>query len=250
MEFYCLGSGSNGNAYIFKCGNECILVECGFEYKKLCSKILNAGISVSDIKAVVCTHRHKDHTESLSNWVNSGFKVVAPENCFTNEELVAQNVCCAKNGRKIDLTENIKILAFDVNHDCDALGYIFHFKQSKERLLFINDTNYFDFPYRKQCFDYIFVECNHIRTMLNDIKIKNEHLVAKYERQANYHLSLAALKKFLRELNLSKTKQIYLMHGSRECCDKDLCRKVIALNFDVETYFCEEHGGFSRNEEL
>lgn len=248
MEFYCLGSGSGGNSYIFKSGKDCVLVECGFEYKRLCKKIMDCGLAISDINAVVCTHHHKDHIMSISNWVNRKVKVVAPENCFSDIELRNKNVYHAENGTKLDLTDNIRILAFSVNHDCNALGYIFYFKDTRESVLFINDTYYFDFNYNDFGFDYIFIECNHIRNKLDQVISKCVALgksSAKYSRQCEYHMSLAALKKFLDKMNLAKTKQIYLMHMSYDCCDRDLCQKVISTNYGIETYACLTNGGFA-----
>jgi len=244
MEFYCLGSGSSGNAYIFKSGNETILVECGLDYKKLCKKMMNEGITPADIKAVVCTHKHKDHIESIESWVNRGIKVVAPKDCF-NEE--APNINCVECGSVVELTENIRTLAFPVNHDCDAYGYVFQFKDTKEKVLFINDTAYFDFPYKNQCFDYVFIECNHLRSKLVQVKYQKQFAnkpYAKYERQEKYHMSLAALKKLLNDINLSKTKTIYLMHMSYECCDRGVCQRLINYNYDIETLVCGENGGF------
>lgn len=249
MEFYCLGSGSSGNAYIFVSGkNENkILIECGFEYRKLCAKILDAGFQVSDINAVVCTHNHKDHCESIDSWLDRNTPVIAPEDCYKREEDKKQ--LSIKAGMKVDLTENIRILAFDVAHDCSALGYIIYDKKTKEKALFINDTYYFEFIFKKYDFDYIFIECNHLRQKLNAIRQKALELgkpVAKYDRQERYHMSLAALKKFLNGMNLKKTKAIYLMHMSEECCDREICEDVIKAKYGIETYSCLSNGGFSK----
>lgn len=244
LEFVCLGSGSGGNAYIFKEGEDIILVECGIEQKKLTSKLMDHGILPSQIKAVVVTHGHGDHICSIDYWLARGTKILAPRTCL---DQFADSVILAENGTKCSLTDNIQTLAFSVNHDCDALGYIFFFKNSKESVLFINDTYYFDFPYTSFGFDYVFIECNHIRKMVEEIKekcIASGLPTAKYDRQLEYHMSLAALKKFLKNMNLSKTKKIYLMHLSKECCDGELCKTIIGSTFKCDTFVCGEHGGF------
>ena len=244
MEFYCLGSGSSGNAYIFRDNGETILVECGFEYRKLVSKMMHENIYPKDINAVVCTHGHKDHMISVDSWIQRGVLTVAPRSCLNQ---FSDNVILAENGTKADLTDNIRILAFSVNHDCDALGYIFYFKSSGKSVLFINDTYYFEFPYNNYRFDYVFIECNHVRTLVEEIKARCTvlgHSTAKYDRQLEFHMSLAALKKFLKNMNLSQTERIYLMHMSRECCNAEICKKIINSTFKVDTLYCGETGGF------
>ena len=66
----------------------------------------------------------------------------------------------------------------------------------------------------------------------------------KYERQLKFHLSLAGTKKMLSMLDLSKTKEIYLMHLSKEAGDVELMKKVVESTFKIKTKVCLEKGEF------
>ena len=94
------------------------------------------------------------------------------------------------------------------------------------------------------------IECNHIRKQLEAIKDKallerNAQKVFKFKRQANYHLSLAGVKKTLNQMDLTKTKAIFLMHLSKECCNDDLVKKEVAAKYGKPTFVCYRNGGIN-----
>lgn len=241
MKITCLASGSSGNCYVLQHNEETILIECGLEYRDITYKLYELDIVVKDINALVITHGHKDHSLAIEDFIVRGILTVAPKSVIKGNY---DNCRYAENGTKIQLTENISLRAFCVNHDCDALGYIFHSKDTKETLLFINDTYYFDFQYKEYNYDYICIECNHNRKIVDELKKQKPEMAAKYERQTEYHMSLAALKLFLSKMNLNRTKAIYLMHQSYECADPDICKKVISKIYpNSKVYICGRNGG-------
>ncbi len=61
MRYAVLGSGSCGNSYAFYDGNETILVDCGFSYRELCSRLQGFDIPPQSVRALFLTHLHPDH---------------------------------------------------------------------------------------------------------------------------------------------------------------------------------------------
>ena len=247
IEFICLGSGSTGNAYVFKKHDHYVLVECGFEYNKLAKKILNANLLLCNCDAVVVTHKHSDHAKALKEFIEKGVNCYAPETCFADEYKSYPNVHIVNDGDKFTLNNWLKILCFPVCHDVEAYGYAFLDTENKDSILFINDTKLFDFKYNNVGFNYIFIECNHIRKQLEAIMQKSlddgkEHEVFKFKRQASYHLGLYSCKKLLNKMNLSQTRAIFLMHLSRECCNDTIVKAEINEVYKKPTFVCYENG--------
>lgn len=252
-EFICLGSSSAGNCYAFRYNGQVVLVEVGFDIKTIYKKLLENNISVDDIVAVVATHKHSDHSRSLEYFATHGVRCFAPADCFGSLNLSEYpNITPVADGSNMKVCDWLKARAFSVCHDPDviALGYIFFNTESDESILFINDTRCFEFPFTQVRFDYIFVECNHIRKQLEAILQRaldngKSGEAFKYRRQAECHLSLAGCKKLLSLITTLKgyTKGIFLMHLSRECCNDEVVKLEIKETFGVPTFVCHKDGG-------
>ena len=72
MKFEALASSSQGNAYIVTDDETCILLECGISYKQL-QKL--SGFSLSEFKACLVSHEHKDHAKSVEDLIGRGMEV-------------------------------------------------------------------------------------------------------------------------------------------------------------------------------
>lgn len=237
LQIICLGSGSSGNCYLLGKGDEYIMVECGLPYKTIISKMAEYEIDLTQIKSVVVSHSHKDHSLSLTEFETLGFPIFAP---FREEIEVDLN-------KPFTLSNWCKVRAFAVNHDVPCYGFVF-LTSDNESLLFVTDTRYIESPYFKYKYNYIMIECNHIRKQLEAIMDKaildgNQGKVFKFKRQASFHLSLAGTKKILKEMDLKDTKAIFLMHLSKECCNDAVIKKEIEGKFGIRTFVCYRNGG-------
>lgn len=250
IEYMCLGSGSSGNCYVLRKNDEVVIVECGFEWKTLLKKFMCQRISLTQIKSVIITHEHTDHSKAILNFVKLGIQCYVPYS-----EKLAQyglydnrNVHIINEDSKIELASWLNCLCFPTCHDVKSFGFIFFDTENKQSALFINDTKLFDFKYKNYSYDIVFIECNHIRKQLEVIMQKalddgNAAKVFKFKRQSAYHLSLISCKKFLKDLNLKKTKVIFLMHFSKECGQPDIMRAEIEESTGIKTRICLRDGG-------
>ncbi len=236
IEILCLGSGSSGNCYLLGKNKEYVMVECGFTFKTIVSKLNDYDIELDQIKALVVSHSHKDHAQSINEFRSLGIPLFAP---FVEDLGIDIN-------KPFTLTNWLKVRAFSVNHDVPCYGFIFR-TDEKESLLFVTDTRYIESNYFNYKYTYIMIECNHVRKQLEAIMDKallegNESKVFKFKRQASYHLSLAGVKKTLSSMDLSETKAIFLLHLSKECCNDDLIKKEIAAKYNKPTFVCYREG--------
>jgi len=60
-----LASGSSGNATVFEAGGTRLLVDAGLSYRQLQRRMLEVGLHVRDLGAVVISHEHSDHVQGL-----------------------------------------------------------------------------------------------------------------------------------------------------------------------------------------
>lgn len=65
IHLYVLASGSKGNAAVVQGPQGSILVDCGISRKALVERTRMAGCDIQDIRAVLLTHEHTDHTAGL-----------------------------------------------------------------------------------------------------------------------------------------------------------------------------------------
>lgn len=237
IEIVCLGSGSSGNCYLIGNGDEYIMVECGLPYKTIVSKLADQNIELEQIKALVVSHSHKDHALALNDLESLDIPIFAPYREETTEWI----------DKPTTLTKWAKVRAFRVDHDVPCYGFAF-LLNNKESLLFVTDTRYIEHAYFKYKYNYILIECNHIRKQLEAIMDKallegNESKVFKFKRQASYHLSLAGVKKILNSMNLDETKAIFLLHLSKECCNEEVIKREIKAVYNKPTFVCYRQGG-------
>ncbi len=65
ISFGALGSGSRGNAFILRCGQDAVLIDAGFSRRELCARLVKLGIDPGMIRAVLVTHEHEDHVKGM-----------------------------------------------------------------------------------------------------------------------------------------------------------------------------------------
>jgi phosphoribosyl 1,2-cyclic phosphodiesterase len=65
MRIAVLASGSSGNAAVFEAGGTRLLVDAGLSYRQFQRRLLEVGLHVRDLGAVVISHEHSDHVAGL-----------------------------------------------------------------------------------------------------------------------------------------------------------------------------------------
>lgn len=65
MDVLCLQSGSSGNCVFVDTGSECLLFDAGISFRKVQTRLNEAGRDASEIDAIVISHDHRDHIGCL-----------------------------------------------------------------------------------------------------------------------------------------------------------------------------------------
>jgi len=65
IEACSLSSGSNGNAFFIKTGDDIFLVDAGISCKQTTLRLQEIGFSLEDLSGIFITHEHQDHVKGL-----------------------------------------------------------------------------------------------------------------------------------------------------------------------------------------
>lgn len=226
MELKCLSTGSHGNCYLLKSSGNILILDCGIKINDIITdKFID---SLSNVKACLITHSHKDHNKSEKDIELCGIKTIKYNNVI-EDDMESENI----------IIDNFEILPFHVFHDCICLGFLIRDRISKETLCYATDT--YKLPYLLGV-DYWLVECNYCEEVL-DKHLSYESANYNYiERLRRTHMGNQYLYEYFEKIsNLAKyqTKQILLCHQSNSGnYDKEIClnqfKKVVSNVDDIQ----------------
>ena len=220
-----IGTGSKGNSYLLTTEKETLILECGLNIKDI-KKALNFDLS----KVVGClvTHSHNDHCKAIQEilkftdvYTSKGTKGELETRFTLNRR------CYGINHNKSFKVGNFIVTPFNVEHDTkEPLGFlIYHSEIGK--VLFITDTYYL--KYKFTGVDHILIECNYSEDILDTLEPYRARLLKS-------HMSLETLKEALKTWELSKTKEIILIHMSEGHGDKERFEKEISELTGIKTF--------------
>lgn len=204
MRFDSLASSSHGNAYIVSDRDTRILLECGVSHRKL-QKL--SGFKVADFAACLVSHEHKDHSYCVSDIVASGIPVYMSDG--TAVELEVVGVQTIAHGEQFAIG-SIDVVPFNTFHDArEPLGFLFRSQIDGEVLVFATDT--VNLVYCFPGVNILAVEANYDKEIL----ARCERMPEKVRhRITNTHMEIHNLCRYLRTLDLSRCREIYLLHLS------------------------------------
>ena len=204
MEFKSLASSSSGNAYIVADEQTKILLECGIPHKKL-QKL--SGFSLSEFKACLVTHEHKDHAKSVQELINRGMDVYMSYG--TAQALETDLAKLIEDMEQFNIG-SLDIVPFTTFHDAkEPLGFLIKSRVDGDVLAFATDT--VNLRYQFPGLNILAIEANYDKAIL----AKCEKLPEKVRhRIENSHMEIDTLCDYLRSLDLSVCREIHLLHLS------------------------------------
>lgn len=215
------GSSSAGNNYVISDGDTSIMLEAGLSPNKLAKK----GVKLSKVIALLITHEHGDHTKHVQDLLLSGsFDVWASQGTLDAIGL-GRRCHVLKDGQQQRIGDWL-ILPFNTVHDDpkvpakEPLGFFIK-SPSGERIVFATDTNRIDANFKGVT--HWLVECNHDV----DLVLNSNYPKFLQRRIISTHMSIDSLKEYFRRVDLSTTKQIYLLHLSESNSDPTRFKREI-----------------------
>lgn len=234
MKILYSKTSSQGNCSVIESGNgKLLIIDAGIPYKKVDKEI---GYRLHEAEALLITHAHSDHTGHISDFLSSGINThLGVETASALEigaysRLIHELAPCAQ----ISLSD-FMILPLEMHHTnsdgtpCECLGYLILDKSTGEKMLWATDTLYIKNrfpPLDFYCIEANFFESDDYTNLMDAIEKSVEM------RRVQSHMSFESALKFISIQDLSKCKEIRLLHLSSSLSEKQ--RKAIKAKFKRE----------------
>jgi phosphoribosyl 1,2-cyclic phosphodiesterase len=206
MRFALLASGSKGNCFLLREGEELLMIDCGTTGRYLKESFASLGITKEDLSAVLITHSHTDHIAQIAR--------------FADLPVYAPLALPCKDCRRVEPFTPLHLGGLDItplplSHDApETTGYVF--EDGSQKLVYITDTGYLQESYlpRLTDADYIVLESNH------DVEMLMASRRPQYVKSRIYgdygHLNNEDCAKILDRIVTPRTRMIVLAHISQE----------------------------------
>lgn len=209
MKFHSLASSSHGNAYIVSDSDTRILLECGVSHRKLQQL---CGFRVTSFDACLVSHEHKDHSSCVEKMIASGIPVYMSQGTAEALELpeaLLELATQTESGVRFTVG-TIDILPFATMHDAkEPLGFVMQSRVDGDILAYAIDT--VNVPYNFPGVNIVAVEANFEQAVLDRCERMPEKV---RHRIANTHMEIDMLCRCLNRMDLSRCREIYLLHLS------------------------------------
>lgn len=148
LEFCSLYSGSSGNCLFVSTKSTKILVDCGVSGKKICDGLNSIDNSIENINAILITHEHSDHVQSLG-MISKKYNIPVYANIETwqampkqKEKIDEKNINYFTNDEDFILND-LTIHPFSTPHDAaNPCGFTIH--NGKKKLSIATDLGHMD----------------------------------------------------------------------------------------------------------
>lgn len=231
MDIKVIATGSGGNAYRVSDGKTAVLLDAGIPFRELHRAL---GYRLCGISAALISHAHQDHAKACADLLFRGVDV------YTSAGTAA---ACGLGGARLHKVKSLapftvgtfKVLPFDVAHDApEPLGFLLTSEASGERLLYFTDTFYI--KYRFPGVTHLLGECNHDEKGIEDA-VRLGYIPAEIApRLVRSHMSLQTFIEFLKKMDRTRLRQIYLLHMSENNSDEARFVREVAKLTGVEVY--------------
>ena len=221
INFKAYASSSKGNFYTINDGQTKLMIECGLPWKQIQRHL---KFQTGDISGCLISHFHADHSKATHDIIGRGIDVYTSQGTFESLSVNSHRTNVVKSGGQFKIG-TFTILPFDTRHDApEPLGYLIVNKDG-DKLIFATDTYYV--PYRFNGLNIIAIECNYAADILQANVDAGKVPESMRNRLLRSHFSLDNVKKFLLANDLSKVREIWLIHLSDGNSDAERFKREV-----------------------
>ena len=226
MDIKVIASGSSGNAYLIGDGHTLLLLDAGIPFKRI---QIGCGFRTSMIDGCLVTHRHGDHAAALPKLLQRGITVYSNADVAGVYEGVQELTALKEHA-----IGTFRILPFEAEHDVPCYGYQVTSAATGEKLVYITDSAYVKYTFSG--LTHIMIEANYDEDIMLG-NVRDEKIpFSLAERVAGTHMSIDTLIDLLRANDMTKVRQIYLLHLSDNNSDAERFKKLVQQETGAEVY--------------
>lgn len=207
-------SGSKGNLSTYSDGETTIIIDAGIPVDKI---IKQTEINLQNIAGILLSHEHRDHSYGVKKLVQLGLNMYSSEGSIEKLNIEPHHTYKVHKIRHLEpfRINTLTIKPIKLLHDaCEPLGFIICSSRTRERVLYMCDTNKVN--YVLNGLTHIIIECNYCDNILMD-NIFNGRVNQKLsDRIKNNHLSLQNVLDMLKTWDLNCLQQICVIHTSEK----------------------------------
>lgn len=199
MKLITVGSGSDGNCYLLKCGEEILVLDAGIPF--ICVKKA-LRFNIMGIQAVLITHSHGDHVKFAHEYEAAGITVWKP---YEDDKL-----------RQDAQFGSFRVQSVPMVHNVPCVGYLIH-HPDMGKMLYATDTEYI--KYRFRGLNVALIEANYADEFIDRTAVKFRHVLTG-------HLNITTTAEFIRT-NATNLNHVILCHMSNDGSDPVAFRQEI-----------------------
>jgi len=235
MLLKVIGSESLGNSYILQSEEDVLIIECGIKFIEV-KKALDFDIS----KVVGClvSHVHADHIGYIEQYLEAGIPVYCSEGTRDAFKFKKLSRPIIRQAGKAFMVGNFKIVAFDVQHDApQPFGFVIN-HPDMGNLVFLTDSYYSKFKFAN--INHWMIESNYSDEIINSKVASGSVHYAQANRVSTSHMSIQTCQDMLRANDLSKTKNIVLIHLSSSNSDSRKFKEEVIRLTGINTVVADK----------
>lgn len=232
MTLHILGSSSRGNGYLLTAADgETLIIEAGVPFLDIKRAL---AFNLDRIVGALVSHRHGDHAHSLPDMARAGIDVHTSADVMAAQDFDVQPLLTETQPRQWTLVGGaFEVMALPVTHDVPCQAFIVRHPEMG-KLLFVTDS--VSFPYKVQGLDHVLIEANYSDRLLEENIAAGRVPAAMRDRLLTSHMELSATLRTLDAQDLTRVREIVLLHLSGDNADGAEFQRRVAAHTGLPVY--------------
>ena len=228
MRLTVLATGSAGNGYVLEGRDTALIIECGVSPERM---IRATDFPISKVAGALVSHEHGDHAAYVRRYAEMSIPVYMSEGTAKalreKDGRIPPWGCLPIAPMSVRRVGDWVVKAFDVRHDAaEPLGFIIEHPELG-KLLFVTDTKYVPYNFRKERLDHIMVEANYSDEVLDRNTLEGIIDGKRAARVRDTHLSLRAACELVKANETPALKTVTLVHLSSQNSEAENFARIV-----------------------
>ena len=234
MQIEVLGSSSAGNAYLISDNTTSILLECGLPIRDMQIK---SDFRIAKVDACLISHFHTDHSKAIHDILKIGINVYALPETLSALNVSEHHRAYGVKPSEYFVVNTFVIMPISMFHDCPCVGYMVYSTSTGERLFFATDT--YKITVNPQDVDYMILEINYQKEIVNNLVNEGIMEASIRARLLFSHFELSKALNWLKKIDKSRLKRIYVAHLSNGHSNAEEIKKAVIEETGIPTTICD-----------